>query len=139
MSDLGPLGGAPSRKHSSFAECPIPEQPHQFVCQIISSGDGDTATIRLELIGRLEWPVTIRYEHCFAPERSQTGGVACANHNKSLIEGKWGTFQTKGRFDQRSRLIGDLFTWEGKGVPPQDISKAMQDFITQNNYGPGNT
>lgn len=132
------VGGAPSRKHTSFGDCPVPEQPHQFVCQVIAPGDGDTCTVRLELVGRLEWPVTARYEHCFAPERSQTGGVSTANYNASLVGGKWGTFLTKGRFDQRSRLIGDLFVYQGKGIQLLDVSKAVQQFVTDNGFGPGN-
>lgn len=136
MSDI--LGGAPSRLHTLFGDCPIPEQALQFVCKVVASGDGDTCMAAIEMPGRLAWFVTLRYEHCFAPERSQTGGVATANYNKSLIDGKWGTVLTKGRFDQRSRLVGDLFIYEGKGVPMLDVSKAVAKFIADNGYGAGN-
>lgn len=134
-----PLGGAPSRIKTSFAGCPIPEQLHQFVCQVIACGDGDTCTIRVELIGRLEWPITVRYQHCYAPEKTQVGGPQTAAYNKSLIDGKWGTFRTMGRFDERSRMVGDLFVYEGKGLDLIDVSKAVSKFITDNGYGAGNT
>ncbi len=138
MTHNEPLGGVPGRNHTIFADCPISEQPHQFVCKVIATGDGDTCTIAIEMPNRQSWVVNLRYQHCFAPERSETGGVATSNFNASLVKDQWGTVLTKGRMDQRSRLLGDLFIYVGKGVPLMDVSKTVQQFVTENGYGTGN-
>lgn len=138
MTPREPLGGMPSRLHTPFGECPIPEVVHDYVAKVLAPGDGDTCTVMLEMPGRAQWVVTLRYEHCFAPERSQPGGTACSNHNASLISDKWGMVRSKGRFDQRSRLVGDLFIFTEKGLPSIDVSAAMSAFIKDNGYGPGN-
>lgn len=138
-TDKEPREGMPSRKHTPFGPCPVPEQAVMFVCQVVAPGDGDTCTVMLELPCRMTWTVTLRYQHCFAPERDEEGGPATASYNASLIAGRWGTVITKGRLDQRSRLVGDLYLWTGKGVQMLDVSKLVQAFVTENGYGKGNS
>jgi hypothetical protein len=135
-----PMGGVPGRNHTLFGDCPIPEQVMSFVAKVLAPGDGDTCTVALELPNRFVWIVTLRYWHCFAPERSEEGGVSTANYNTSIImPAVWGTVMTRGRLDQRSRLVGDLYLYNGKGQQMLDVSKLVSKFIADHGFGQGNS
>ena len=136
-----PLGGAPSRLRTViFAGCPISEVYREYVAKIVAHGDGDTCSVILEENGRRMWPVEVRYEHCYAPERSQVGGPETALFNNSILsKSEWCVVRTRGRIDQRSRLIGDVFLYMGKDQPRIDMSKVVSQFITDNGYGHGNS
>jgi len=138
MSNAEPLGGAVSRKHTFFADCPMPLRVFEFNAKVIDSGDGDTCTVALEEMNGRSWCVTLRYESVSAPEMTQVGGVQCSALNKQLTSTVWAVVKTRGRFDQRSRLLGDLFMYTGKTTPMIDVSKVIMKFIADNGYGTGN-
>lgn len=133
-----PLGGAISRVRTFFHDSPIPQVVLTYVIKVTELGDGDTCSVAIEEPDGRTWFVNVRFNSANAPEMTQVGGRQTADYTHSLLAGVHGTIKTRGRRDQRSRLLGDLYMWTGPKTLPLDVSKLVNEFVAKNGYVTGN-
>lgn len=119
-----PLGISDSDTY--WAHSPIPARIFELRGEVQRVKDGDTCIAWFDDGDGRTLEVAVRYEHVNCPEcshlKQEPGGLEATQFNRSIVDRKPILFRTRKRRDENGRMLGDVFVWQGKNVPPLDVT-----------------